>query len=144
MDSKGYVQIGYIYTFLLSALLLATLTYTTSGLVTETARYSERAQLKDVAGRIANGIEEVATIAKNHPNATYERYVKVPAPTEFSEYHIEVSNEVVYINATGGVHVRKSFHNTGDIMVYGKSAGSAGKLTIKYERIGNEKVISIK
>lgn len=121
MNDKGYAEIGYVFTYLASAMVLASVIGVCVNLTMESRDSSTEIILQDAANRIAKGIDNTIYMANAHPNSTYSTNVSFPSEIRGSNaemnYAIEVTNDIVYINASDGIRVRSKIHNFGNINI---------------------------
>lgn len=121
MDDKGYAEIGYVFTYLASAIVLASVIGACISLTAESRDASTEIILQDTANRIAGGVEKMVYMANSHPNSTYSVDVSFPLEIRGSsaemKYAIEVTNDTVYINASDSIRVRSIIHNFGNINI---------------------------
>lgn len=128
MDNKGYAEIGYVFTYLASAIVLASVIGVCTNLTVESRDASTEIILQDAANRIANNVDAAVYMANTHPNSTYNNTVSFPSEIRGGsadmDYRIEVTNDTVYINASDGISVRSGVHNFGNINISGDVKGS--------------------
>ncbi|MBU2565204.1 MAG: hypothetical protein KJ655_02990, partial [Candidatus Thermoplasmatota archaeon] len=128
MNDKGYAEIGYVFTYLASAMVLASVIGVCINMTMESRDASTEIILQDAANRIAKGIDNAVYMANAHPNSSYNTTVSFPSEIRGSNaemrYAIEVTNDTVYINASDGIRVRSRIHNFGNINISGEVKGS--------------------
>ncbi len=128
IDNKGYAEIGYVFTYLASAIVLASVIGVCANLTMESRNVSTEIILQDTANRIANNIDTAVYMANAHPNSTYNTTISFPSEIRGSNadmrYEIKVTNDTVYINASDGIRVRSRIHNFGGINISGEIKGS--------------------
>ena len=121
MNDKGYAEIGYVFTYLASAMVLASVIGVCINLTTESRDASTEIILQDAANRIANSVEKMVYAANGHPNSTYSIDVSFPSEIRGGNaemrYIIEATNDTLYINASDGIRVRSRIHNFGNINI---------------------------
>jgi len=128
MNDKGYAEIGYVFTYLASAMVLASVIGVCINMTMESRDASTEIILQDAANRIAKGIDDAVYMANAHPNSTYNTTVSFPSEIRGGNaemnYAIEVTNDTVYINASDGIKVKSRIHNFGGINISGEIKGS--------------------
>lgn len=121
IDNKGYAEIGYMFTYLASAIVLASIIGACLNLTMESRDSSTEIILQDTANRIANNIDSAVYMANAHPNSTYNATVLFPSEIKGGsadmDYELVVTNDTVYINASDGIRVRSRIHNFGNISI---------------------------
>jgi|GEM_PF-1789554 len=121
MDDRGYAEIGYVFTYLVAAIVLASVIGVCINLTAESRDASTEIILQDTANRIASSVEKVVYMANGHPNSTYSIDVSFPLEIRGSstemKYAIEVTDDAVYINASDGIRVRSRIHTFGNINI---------------------------
>lgn len=121
MDDKGYAEIGYVFTYLASAMVLASVIGVCVNLTMESRDASTEIILQDTANRIAKGIDNAVYMANAHPNSSYNTIVSFPSEIRGGNaemrYTIELTNDTVYINASDGIRVRSRIRNFGNINI---------------------------
>lgn len=132
MDNKGYAEIGYVFTYLASAMVLASVIGVCTNLTMESRDASTEIVLQDVANRIANNIDTAVYMANTHPNSTYNDTVSFPSEIRGGsadmDYRIKVTNDTVYINASDGISVRSKMRNSNGISIMIGYINETGKL----------------
>ncbi|MBU3901835.1 MAG: hypothetical protein KKE04_00510 [Candidatus Thermoplasmatota archaeon] len=135
MNDKGYAEIGYVFTYLASAMVLASVIGVCINMTMESRDASTEIILQDAANRIAKGIDDAVYMANAHPNSTYNTTVSFPSEIRGSNaemnYAIEVTNDTIYINASDGIRVRSRIHNFGNINIRPGYINETGKLVPK-------------
>jgi len=136
MDNKGYAEIGYVFTYLASAMVLASVIGVCVNLTMESRDASTEIILQDAANRIAKGIDNAVYMVNAHPNSSYNTTVSFPSEIRGGnaeiKYAIEVTNDTVYINASdGGIMVRSRIHNFGNINISIGYINETGEKVVK-------------
>ncbi|MCI0497785.1 MAG: hypothetical protein L0Z54_05800 [Thermoplasmata archaeon] len=145
MDDSGVsAEIGYVYTFIISSMLLTSMTLLTTDMVNDSSRASLRMMLRDMANHIEEHIGEVASHGAMVPNSTFERLVTLqPAGFEFS-YSVSATDHLLYVNSTyQGVRVLKPLSNPGDLDIRGTVSSSARAMSIVYSQINGTGAVRI-
>ncbi len=141
MDNKGYAEIGYMFTYLASAIVLASVIGVCINLTMESRDSSTEIILQDTANRIANNIDTAVYMANAHPTSTYNTTISFPSEIRGSnadmKYKIEVTNDTVYVNASDGIRVRSRIHNFGNINIRTGYINETGKLVPKEDIKGS-------
>lgn len=130
IDRRGYVEIGYIYTYLISALLLASIISVSINLTIQSEESSVEMLLQDVANRLAVGIEKAILQVRLHSESRGEINISINISFQSElqgrytvlEYNITATNATVYINTTK-VKVCSSINNPGTVNVTGTVIG---------------------
>lgn len=126
IDRRGYVEIGYVYTYLISALLLASIISVSMNLTVQSEESSVEMLLQDLANRIAIGIEKAILQVRLHNNSIFEINISFQSELQgrytVLEYNITATNVTVYINTTK-VKVSSSINNPGTVNVTGTVIG---------------------
>ena len=135
MDDKGYAEIGYVFTYLASAMVLASVIGVCVNLTMESRDASTEIILQDAANRIAKSIDSAVYMANAHPGSTYNASVSFPSEIRGGNaemrYAIDVTNDTVYINASDGIRVRSRIHNFGNINISIGYINETGKKVVK-------------
>ena len=135
MNDKGYAEIGYVFTYLASAMILASVIGVCINMTMESRDASTEIILQDTANRIAKGIDNAVYMANAHPESTYNASVSFPSEIRGSNaemsYTIEVTNDTVYINASDGIRVRSRIHNFGNINISSGYVNESGEKVVK-------------
>ncbi len=126
IDRRGYVEIGYVYTYLISALLLASIISVSMNLSMQTEESSVEMLLQDVANRLAIGIEKAILQMRLDSESRGEINISFQSEIQgrytILEYNITATNATVYINTTK-VKVRSTINNPGTVNVNGTIIG---------------------
>lgn len=126
IDRRGYVEIGYIYTYLISALLLASIISVSINLTIQSEESSVEMLLQDVANRLAVGIERAILQVRLDSESRGEINISFQSELQgrytVLEYNITATNATVYINTTK-VKVSSSINNPGTVNVNGTVIG---------------------
>ncbi len=146
IDNKGYAEIGYMFTYLASAIVLASVIGVCINLTMESRDASTEIILQDTANRIAEDIDSAVYMANAHSNSTYNATVSFPSEIRGSNadmrYEIGVTNDTVYINASDGISVRSRIHNFGNINI--KTDGDIeGSILVREYASGGMQTIKI-
>jgi hypothetical protein len=147
MDDKGYAEIGYVFTYLASAMVLASVIGVCVNLTMESRDASTEIILQDAANRITEGIDNAVYMANTHSNSTYS--INVPFPSEIRggnaemHYTIEVTNDTVYINASDGIRVKSRIHNFGNINIRTLMEDIKGSILVREYASGATETIKI-
>jgi hypothetical protein len=131
-DNKGIMGIGYIYTFMISALLMTAITLTTATMIRETSRASVVCEARDVLSRVIDCIEDAIYMGTQHPHATYIKELSLPREIHGVEYEIEATNDAVYVNSTDGYIEIKGKLASSYITISGSVLSSAGLIRVEY------------
>ena len=137
MDGAGVSgEIGYVYTFIISSMLLTAMTLISTDMIDDSSRASLRMMLRDMANHIEEQIGAVANQGLRFPDSTFERRVALqPAGFEFA-YSIDATDHLLFVNSTyGGVRVLKPISNPGDLRISGGASSSAGMMIVKYLQV---------
>lgn len=119
-DRKAYVEIGYIFTYLISAMLLVSILASTLNLGRETRESSLELLLQDIANSLAAKLETAAQLARACNNSTFNLsfsfYSELAGSPTQVMYKIEVTNNTVFINTTD-IKVKDSIYNPGNVWI---------------------------
>ncbi|MEW6069652.1 MAG: hypothetical protein AB1485_03465 [Candidatus Thermoplasmatota archaeon] len=126
-NTKGYVEMGYVFTYLISAMLLVSVIANTGNFGREATGSSAELLLQDVANRLARKLEEVVYLARVCGNATFNISFYFPAelagsPPREIKYNIKINNTTVVIDALE-TSVESHIYNLGDIELKGSIEG---------------------
>lgn len=100
--NKGAVEIGYIFTFTISAILLTTFTLIADGMITDFTRIAIQRDLKEIVREIEDAIENVQTMAIKNPYGYIVHEKSVRAKVRGYHYRIFIDNETVRVKSMSG------------------------------------------
>ena len=144
MRDEGIAEIGYVYTFIISSILLTAITLMSTGMVNDSARASLRIMLSDVAEHVESEIGSVVAFAMRSPNSSVEKIVKLQPIAFTFGYRINVTDHLLYVNATyETIDIRRPIMNPTNIEITGGVSSSAEDLVIRYERINGTARITL-
>ena len=99
-NRQGFVEIGYIYALIISALVFVSFTTLVSKTVeVETVR-SVRAQLYEVGGKIETSVNNAVIYANAHPNSSIDIDIEIPTIIGGSRYTILIKDGEMYMNSS--------------------------------------------
>lgn len=137
MNRKGFVEVGYIYTLIISALVFVSFTTLVSRTVEiETVR-SVRVQLYEVGGKIETSINYAVVYASAHPDSRIDMDIDIPTSTGGSRYSILVKDGILYLNSSAlATSVRFHLLTSGfDVATYNPGGDSVEPLQSSYGSI---------
>lgn len=140
MDDDAYIEVGYFYTFMLSAIFLSTLFYSVSGITGDKRAEFAKEEFQDISDRVANSIEEASYLALKTPNASFEKSIVLSKYTRDYKFKIIVTNNSVTINSTDGeIHVESIIKSSTPCA--GTVSGDSETVKIIYQK--NSKAIKV-
>jgi len=135
-DGAVSAEIGYVYTFIISSILLTSITMLSTGMVNDSTRASLRMMLTDIATHVENEIGEVAATGAKTPNATIEKVVPLQPGGFTLSYSISATDHILYVNATyQDIRIKKPIMNPGDIRIRGTVSSSARAMLIRFHTV---------
>jgi len=136
MHDEGIAEIGYVYTFIISSILLTAFTMMSTDMVNDSGRASLRIMLSDVAEHVESEIGSVVTMAIRSPNSTFQKIVKLQPLVFTFGYRINATDHRLYVNATyERIAIHRPIMNPTNIDITGGVSSSAEELIITYQRI---------
>lgn len=140
----GIAQIGYIYTFIISSILLTSVTLVTSDMVKQSGSSSLYHSLHQMAKNIATKIEDVISASAKYPDMEYRRTVELQVTGYLYRYRLAATSEYIYLNSTyRNIRIKVSIMNPGNIPVLGSVSSSAGEMEIVYHLLNSEPRIDL-
>ena len=145
-DNDAMEEIGFLYVFLLSILLLSSIFFTIED-STRTRRKSTTATFyEDAAHHIAGVVQDVIDMRLSYPEVEYTRYFNLrhTDPDVAYRYRIEFSKtRVTLISRVGGIRVSAGLYNPEGIKIDEKIESDARAIRIQYNLPLDEIVISV-
>lgn len=114
--------VGYILTFAVTSALVATVIWTSSTALDRRHRAAAEIQLRDLATRTVNALEEAFHVTDANPNVDYEKRLPLPSDIRGFSYRIDVNATHVVVEAipaTADLRVQTVVHNPQDRSVDG-------------------------
>lgn len=100
IDDNGYIEVGYIYTFIFSTILLSSIFFSVTKITGDKREEFAKEEFVDTLDRVVNSIEEASYLTIKSPNASFEKSIPLIKYTRDYKYWITVTNNMVYINST--------------------------------------------
>jgi hypothetical protein len=137
MKDEGIAEIGYVYTFIISSILLTAMTMMSTDMVNDSGNAALRIMLSDVAEHVESEIGSVVAYSMRSPNSTVEKVVQLQPIAFTFNYRISATDHILYVNSsTDPVDIRRPIMNPGNIEISGSVASSMSELIIRYENNG--------
>jgi hypothetical protein len=153
-------EIGYIYTFVISAMLLGSLTYITSNMIDASVNEAANLEMENVAKRVSTGIQDAIRVAEAHPRATYSKTIELKTKIYGLNYFVEVFQEgytiTIWVNGTEAfnpqegkptaraetfqtsVEIRGNVYHMGSLTPhFAKIASTSGRIKVIYNGFAN-------
>lgn len=114
--------VGYILTFAVTSALVVTVIWASSTALDRRHRAAAEIQLRDLATRTVNALEEAFHVTDANPNVEYEKRLPLPSDIRGFSYRIDVNATHVVaeaIPATADLRVQTVLHNPQDRAVDG-------------------------
>jgi len=151
-DRNGFVEIGYIYALVISALVFVTFTTMLSDTVEKETDRSVRVQLYEIGGKIEMNINNAVNFINSHPDSSVELNIRIPTTVGGRRYSIYVNDNVMSLNSTStGISVK--FYLIGsNVDVFSINTltdniepllSSYGSINLKYCEVLNNTVIRL-
>lgn len=99
MNDDAYIEMGYIYTFVLSTIFLSVIFYSAAESSSTKEKEFVKEEFQDTADRVANSIEEASYLALKAPNASFENSIVLTKYSRNYKYKITVTNDTVSIKS---------------------------------------------
>lgn len=142
-NKNGYSEIGYVMTFLIAGIVLASIISVSNEIMEKNKRMKIEILLEEFANKVAYNIEDVIMIVSMRPNINCSRSIDLNTElhgyNEILPFTIEVTNTTVYANTTI-IRKRAGIDNPGNINVYGNIRG---EIVIKEGVVGTVTTINI-
>ena len=100
--NTGTVEIGYIFTFTISAILLTTFTLIADGMITDFTRTAIQRDLREIVREIEDAIENVQTMAIKNPYGYIVHEKAIRPKVRGYYYRIFIDNETVKAKSMSG------------------------------------------
>ena len=102
MDKQetGTVEIGYIYTLIISALVLASLTVVVSDRMEQMANSSTAFQLQEVGQEISMRLNRAQDLLSRHSGASFTQTITIPSQINNNIYSISIYESRIYLNSS--------------------------------------------
>ncbi len=97
------VEVGYIYTFVISALLMAGMLVMTSNFLVESDERTNQRELDAITDYLLASYDEVQHLAAKHPDSTIEKTVRLPSLHGGSDYTIRLDNRTATVHLAGQI-----------------------------------------
>jgi len=106
-DTNGFVEIGYIYALVISALVFATFTTMLSDTVQKETDRSVRVQLYEIGGKIEMNINNAINYINSHPDSSVDMNIHIPTAVGGRRYSIYINDGEMSLNSTAtGISVK--------------------------------------
>lgn len=92
--------VAYILLFAVTSGLVVVELSAMSTLLDDRHRAAATLQLEDLAHRVANALEEAFHVIDENPDATYTKRLPLPGTIRGFDYHVDVNETHVQVNAT--------------------------------------------
>jgi len=125
--------LGFILTFSLASMVVATTLYTSTVLVDRSKRDAAEMEALSLANRVAGAVMEAAKMKQWYPNGEYSKTLDIPNDLAGYRYYVEVSGDSIWVKTTGGeVEVEAPNYNleTTGVCVSGRVDGSKGFMEV--------------
>lgn len=157
MDKSGYSEIGYILTYIIAGIVLASIFSISTEMSTKNSRTVSEELLWYFTEHIGYAIDETILLVSDNHNITINKTIELPVDVggynTVLYYTIEATNNTVYVNTTAfHISMKYELHNPGFIYITGsvqdciyigeKTAGTTVNINIIYDKTNN--VISIR
>lgn len=151
-NEKAFVEIGYIYVLVISALVFVSLTTMISQKVEDETDRSVKVQLYEIGGRIEMHINNAVTFAVSHPDSQLDMNVAIPTTVGGDDYTIYIKDNEMFLNSSGTVTSLKFYlmESPYEVVSYNARTGSTepiqssyGSINLKYGKGLNNNVIWI-
>lgn len=151
-DREGFVEIGYIYVLVISALIFVSLTTMLSKTVEDEIERSVRVQLYEVGGKIEMNINNALIYANSHPDSQININIKIPTTVGGNRYAIFIDDDEMFLNssATGTSIKFYLMHSHIEVITFNPRNGdiesilsSYGSINLKYSKGLNNNVIQL-
>ena len=148
----GFVEIGYIYVLVISALIFVSLTTMLSTTVEDETERSVRVQLYEIGGRIEMNINNAVIYASSHPDSQININVKIPTTVGGNRYTIFVDDNEMFLNSSATATSVKFYlmHSHIKVVTSNPSNGaiesilsSYGSINLKYSKGLNNNIIQL-
>ncbi|MDP6156626.1 MAG: hypothetical protein QGH39_05595 [Candidatus Thermoplasmatota archaeon] len=151
--NKGaFVEIGYIYVLVISALVFVSLTTMISQRVEEETDRSAKVQLYEIGGKIEMNINNAVIFAASHPDSQLDMNVMIPTTVGGDDYTVYIKDNEMFLNSSGTVSSVKFYlmESPYEVLSYNARTGtpepiqsSYGSINLKYGKGLNNNVIWI-
>lgn len=148
----GFVEIGYIYVLVISALFFVSLTSLITDRIQEETENSVEDQLKVIGGKIYLNVNSVITQVNSNPNSRGNVNTAIPSTAGGYIYSISIMDDKMYINCSGtGTSIRyyllkcnmevRTYRSLSHS--YGPLVSSYGSINIKYGETSHTEIVRI-
>lgn len=143
---SGTVEVGYIFTFTISAILLTMFTIQASNMINDTTQAAMKKDLETVARSVEAAVENVEIMAMKSPYSYIKYESAIESKVRGYSYSIILDNETLRAKSASGMEVELNLMHS-DIGIYIKYPNTGisstyRNLVIIYDPTG-EKVSSI-
>jgi len=141
IDNDGYIEVGYIYTFIFSTMLLSSIFFSITKITGDKREEFAKEEFIDTLDRIVNSIEGASYLAIKSPNASFEKSIPLTKYTRDYKYWITVTNKTVYINSTDSeIKLKRNLECS--VPCWGTISGDSETVKIIYQK--DAKAIEVK
>ena len=110
LNSQGTVEIGYVFTFMISAMLLTAFTIITANIIDDFTLRATRSEAENTLYRIEVGISGVAAEAIRAPFTNITVFIPLEVSIKNTEYIVKITGSYIYLNTTNGIHLKSRIH----------------------------------
>ena len=133
-DTGAMEEIGFIYVFGLSVILLSAIFYTISDTTKSRKELATKAYLEDEVERISGVVQIVIDMQLNHPGINYTRIIHLSHPDQIYQYRIELSQSRVFlVSRVEEITASAILYNPMEINIDSVITGDAKAFSITYE-----------
>ena len=151
-NKKAFVEIGYIYVLVISALVFVSLTTMISQKVEDETDRAIKVQLYEIGGRIEMNINSAVTFAVSHPDSQLDMNLAIPTNVGGNDYTVYIKDNEMFLNSSSTVTSVKFYlmESPYEVISYNSRTGtvepiqsSYGSINLKYSKGLNNNVIWI-
>lgn len=107
-DNSGTVEIGYIFTFFISAILLTFFTLLTSNIIQDYTNRATELDAQELLDQVENGIETVVSAAMKNPYNNMTVKVAVQGTIRGQSYNFHINGNNITVETASGITITKS------------------------------------
>lgn len=140
-NKQGLEEIGYIYTIMISSLLLTVTLFATSNTSNDVIRQKANSEIRDITLKIADSVNGIVEISNKNPNSNMELIVEMPKTVKSYYYTIALENSTVKTESNIGIIYEVNLHNIGNLNTSGNVSSSYSFVKVIYQKDYNRIII---
>jgi len=108
-NNDGYVEIGYIYVLIISALVFVSFTTILTDKIDDETKEATKSQLESIGNKLTMNINNAINLVNTNNNSVLDINIPVPTAVTGYSYSILIKDNTMYLNCSATV-ISLKFH----------------------------------